>query len=652
MPNLGMTIDEMVARIKTASSAYYNSGTSDLSDQEFDMLVETLRAIDPDHPVLAAIGAPAVSDTKAGDWPKVKHLAPMGSLNKAQSIDELNDFIDKVTLAKGKSIAVSLKFDGASLSCKYLNGKLVQAVTRGDGLVGDDITPNVLLMQGVKANIPGFSGHLRGEIILRKQNFALHFPGGSNCRNVAVGTAKRQSNPEKCKYLDVFFYQVLPSDKDFDADLVLPTKQSERAWLKQNGMQVGNGFWIDTDRCKLHIAGEYEKFIKTERDLLDFEIDGLVIEIDDNDQRDAMGEHAGRPKGGIALKFPHASGETTLRGIDFQVGKSGRITPVAVFDTIKLAGADVERASLANLDEIQRIWGAGEIPCVGDKVVISRRNDVIPKLESVAQYGRGAMIHNPTSCPSCGFDLERDGAYLVCPNGLSCKAQRVGAIERWVEKVGILDWGSTAIEALVSSGKVNDIADCYALTAPELAALQLNGRVLGSTANVMVANLHAKKELPLHTLVGSLGIPLMGRSMVKVLIAAGWDSVDKMQLATVPALAKIPGMGQGRANAFVKGFPEALYIINRLGMAGVTTTVQATGSLTGKSFCFTGIRDKPLEDRIEAEGGSIKGSVGKGLTILVAKLVDTTSGKGLKAAQLGVKVISLAEAWALVGSKP
>lgn len=255
----------------------------------------------------------------------------------------------------------------------------------------------------------------------------------------------------------------------------------------------------------------------------------------------------------------------------------------------------------------------------------------------------------PTDCPCCGFGLVREGAYLVCNNGVGCSAQRVGQIERWMEKVGIKEWGSTAIEALVEQGVVQDIADCYGLTVPVLSGLQLGGRVLGGSASVMVANLHAKKDLPLATLVGSLGIPLMGRSMVKVLVDASFDTLDKLQSATVPAIAAVPGMGQGRAQAFVAGIAAAEVLIARLLAAGVTIKAQAVGSMSGKSVCYTGVRCAEQEEAIEAAGGSIKGSVGKGLHFLVAKSKDTSSGKGQKAAALGVEVVTLDEMWKLLG---
>lgn len=256
-----------------------------------------------------------------------------------------------------------------SIRCE--NGQITQCLTRGDGIEGEDITRNVLLMNGVKG-IPGFTGFLRGEIVLLKSKLAAHFPGGSNCRNVAAGTAKRQSDPSKCKHLDVFFYQAIPDDGP------LPTKRAELALLRMAGLQTGD-FRFYSPATASDVEALYVEMQGGARDALDWDIDGLVIEINDPqrvlDLGDGNGD--GRPKGAIALKFPHDQKETTLRDVIWQVGKSGRLTPVAIFDSINLNGVNVERASLHNIDNFDALKLS-----VGCRVLVSRRNDCIPYLEA------------------------------------------------------------------------------------------------------------------------------------------------------------------------------------------------------------------------------------------------------------------------------
>lgn len=257
----------------------------------------------------------------------------------------------------------------------------------------------------------------------------------------------------------------------------------------------------------------------------------------------------------------------------------------------------------------------------------------------------------PSQCPSCGEDLVRAGEYLVCLNVGVCPAQVVGALERWVQKIGILDWGSTALEALVEAGHVKEIADLYLLDRQTLASLQLAGRVLGSSADVMLANLHAKKELPLHTLVGSLGIPLMGRSNVKMLIESGYDTFDKLLAAKPIDIAKIDRMGDTKAVSFVRGIAKRKGAIDKLLAAGVTIKAAGQGVMKGKSVCLTGFRDAALEERVENQGGSIKSSVGRDLSYLVAKDPTSTSGKAQKARDLGIQVIGIEDMWNLLGGR-
>jgi DNA ligase (NAD+) len=399
----------------------------------------------------------------------------------------------------------------------------------------------------------------------------------------------------------------------------------------------------------------YKKYVDTVRDSLDYEIDGLVVCLNDNAKWAAAGERNHRPAGSIAFKFPHDSAKTVLRNIVWQVGNTGRVTPVAEFDSVSLAGANVRRASLHNVSNIKRIaaeygdcYGLG----AGDTIMVSRRNDVIPYVESLVSTMNPSHnfegIH-PNECPECQTSLVFEGEYLVCPNTLSCPAQVSGGIKRWIKKVGILDWGDAIIEALCEDGMVNDPADLYKLTYDQLSALELSGRVVGTAAERMLTNLHDKKELPLNVFVGSLGIPLVARSMCKIIVDAGYDTIDKMAAATENEISSIHGVGGTKAQSFVEGFRFRSGLISKLMMQGITIKQPSNGALTGMTVCMTGFRDAVMQEAIESAGGTIKSGVVKNLTYLVSKDPNSTSGKAKKARAQGTTVIGQDDMWEILG---
>lgn len=257
-------------------------------------------------------------------------------------------------------------------------------------------------------------------------------------------------------------------------------------------------------------------------------------------------------------------------------------------------------------------------------------------------------IQPPDCCPECNTNLVMDGEYLVC-RGEDCPAQVAGAITRWVSKIGVLGIGPSIIAALVDQAGVLDAADLYVLDPAKIESVDVGGSRLGRTATTMLDELRSKSEVPLHTFVGSLGIPMCARSVCKLLVDAGYDSLDKMAAATVAHLSTVPGLGPSKATSFVEGFASRRPLMDKLLANGVTIKAKSVGALTGKSVCFTGVRIPALEKAIEDAGGTIKGSVGKGLTYLVQKDKDSQSGKSQKAKDLGVEVVGVDDMWALVG---
>lgn len=646
----------LIAQLRVHDAAYAADAPT-VSDAVYDTLRDEARRLYPRDPYWREVGSRPRSA-----WPKVRLGYPMGSLDKAQTEAELLAWLPS------NALFASLKLDGISVLLRYEAGVLVRAATRGDGETGEDITANVRKMRGVPngdnprsdfaKNVHGeyttrcgkFTGFVRGEIVLKKSVFDEHFraEGYKNCRNAAGGAAKDLEGG-KCHLLDVMCYQIRADnsacenrENEFLSLRLLGFKTAGQGWPLKNGADV---------------LALYQDFINGKRAALDFDIDGLVVEVDDTDAREALGETDRRPHGAVAFKFPHDSGTTPLRDQPWQVGASGRITPVAHFDGIVLAGATVAQATLHNCSLIRQLAQAGagrDWLAEGDVIRVSRRGDVIPQIEALETPApAGARLFTPPlRCPSCDAATAMDGEYLVCPNRAECPAQTEGSIRRYLVKVGVKEFGLALVEALCRDGLVTEPADLYRLGVEQVAALLVGGRKFGkSSATTALKNLHARKILPLHVLVGSLGIPLWSRSMVKVLVGAGYDTVEKMHQADVSDLVKIPGVEETKARAFVQGFADVFLKIQKLLHAGITIAPEATGSLRGSSVCMTGFRDGDMEAAVEAQGGTIKSSVSRGLTYLVAKDPSGTSGKLAAARAQGTRVVSIEEMWALLGNR-
>lgn len=652
-PNLAQ-INQLAARLQAASDVYYN-GTPSMTDAAWDALADELRKLDPGHPALKAIGAPVPAGPQAGGgWAKTKHTIPMASLNKANTLPEMQGWLTgcKTTTP----MAVMDKLDGGSLDLVYENRHLIQGITRGDGQVGEDITRNVLLMQGAVKMLPptlpnGQSTparvYVRAEVVVTHADFKRYFPGESNPRNTANGTMKRQSDPAKCAHLTIIAYNLMPNGVSMDK------KSIELRALQTMGFQTPQWSICVT---LADMEALYQDYIANKRKNIGYDIDGLVVEIDDTVVREALGDLNNRPKGSVAYKFPHEVKETTLRNVRWQVGNSGRLTPVAEFDVVNLAGANVQQASLHNISYMRElvtvVHGVGQFPCEGDNILVSRRNDVVPYVESIITQACGSPIEfrPPTNCPSCKAAVQRDGEYLVCRNE-DCEAQAAGAIKRWVKKVGVRHVGDSLIESLIEAGFIEDPADMYTLDPIAVADLEIGGRRVGGTADKAIKNLNAKMVMPIHVFVGSLGINLIGQSMAQTIADAGFNTLSKMLKAKIADIAAIPGVGQTKAESFVLGFNAKAGLVGKLLSNGIKIQ-QASGVLLGQTFCLTDFRNGDLTAALKKAGASEKSGVSKGLTFLIALDPSGTTVKAQKARSYGTKVISEEEAWDLVGGKP
>lgn len=373
-------IGALVKRLEAAKDAYYN-GHPIMSDAQYDALEDELRRIDPQHPFLSKTGAALPIN---GAWPEVKHTIPMTSLNKAQVLPDLETWFKGCGLTPAVGVVWMDKLDGASIELRYERRRLVQAVTRGDGVTGQDITRNVLLMQGaIKMLPPTFSPSgspvpdvvfIRGEIVCLLSDFDKYFQGESNPRNTASGTSKRQTGHEKCAHLTIITYDLMPNGQG------MATKADELTALAAAGFRVPK--WGRVPATPAQVEAVYQQYVTSVRKTLDYLIDGLVVMVDDRNARESLGDLNGNPRGAVAYKFPHDSKPTVLRNIRWQVGNSGRVTPVAEFDSVNLAGAQVTQASLHTAKRVEKLK-----LFIGCRILVSRRNDVIPMVEANLDEG-------------------------------------------------------------------------------------------------------------------------------------------------------------------------------------------------------------------------------------------------------------------------
>ena len=602
-------IKDLENKILKASDAYYNDQPI-VSDQVFDSWVNQLKKLDPNNPAITNIG----SNIRPTIWKKAFHNFVMGSLDKVNTPEEL------IKWHSPKEFFVTEKLDGLSINCVYEDGKLISCITRGNGVEGEDIFVNVRKMNGVKSTIKDFTGSIRGEIIMRKSIHNKFFSDKANPRNAASGVSKRLDGID-VEHLDVYFYQVVNSE--------FKTELEQVQWLQLNQLQTPN-YWIFPS-CK-EVSSHWRSYQEKERNLLDYEIDGLVIRYNDLNFQNSLGDKDGRPKGAIAFKFDNVMVESTIREINWQVGNSGRLTPVATIDPITVMGAVIQKASLYNMSYINELKLD-----VGATVLVTRANDVIPRIEQLV-VGTNTIAKAPKVCPCCNSTTSIDGENLLCTNH-SCQAQVIGRIENWIKDLNILEWGSSLIERLVESGKVHTVADLYKLSIADLEGLDRMG---AKSARKCHDLLFAQLELSLDVFVGGLSISLIGQSTIRSIMDAGIDTLKDLQNLSMSEIANIAGIGPTKANLLFNGLKDNKDLIIDL-LNFVKIKKKSVGVLTGKSICFTGAmkNKRPVLEKMASEmGATVKSSVGKGLSYLVIADPNSSSSKAESARKLGTKLLS------------
>jgi DNA ligase (NAD+) len=653
----GKEIEKLREQIRHHEHLYYVLDSPEISDSEFDALMRRLQDLEREHPELITPDSPSqrVGGEPSAEFPKVRHSVPMMSLDNTYSVDELRNFDRRVRELSGRSevdYVGELKLDGLSMSLVYENGVLAHGVTRGNGVIGEDVTSNVRTIRSVplrldpkKLELWGRPSHfeVRGEVIMPRKAFAqmnaqreaAGEPKFANPRNSAAGTMRQlDSRIVATRKLDIFLYFALVNGRP-----PLPEH-----WKALDSM-AKMGFKVNTHRRLCHSLDEVLEFVQeweTKREDLDYDTDGVVIKVNDTRLWDELGWTAKSPRWAVAYKYAARQATTVVRDIRAQVGRTGTLTPVADLEPVEVGGVTVSHATLHNMDEIERLGVR-----IGDTVLIQRAGEVIPQVVKVVKQGEDRKeFRMPHKCPVCGGDVfraEGEVAYR-CMNS-ACPAQLKESLRHFAGRhaMNIEGLGDALVDQLVSKGLVKDAADLYALQQENLVALERMGEK--SAANLL-NEIEGSKKAELDQVIYAIGIPFVGERTAQVL-ANHFGSLDKLTSATEAELDEVPEIGLKTAGGIAEFFREERNqeVIEKLRKAGLRFRQERTrkigDALAGKTFVLTGTL--PTHSREEAKkmiedaGGRVTGSVSKKTDYLVA---GADAGSKLdKARELGVKVL-------------
>ena len=644
--------EELTELLDKYTYQYYVLDDPEVSDYEFDMLMQELKAIEAEYPELVSPSSPTqrVGGMASGKFAKVEHAVQMASLQDVFSLEQVEAFVERCNEQLTSSeYSVEPKIDGLSVSLEYTDGVLTRGSTRGDGFVGEDVTANIRTIRSIPLRLkdaPEFL-EVRGEVYMPRASFfelveQQELEGEQpfkNPRNAAAGSL-RQKDPKITagRKLDMFIFNV---QQVRGREFASHTESLD--YLRSLGFKTVPTYRKCTKTAE--IKAEIER-IGNERADFSFDIDGVVIKVNDLAQRDIMGATAKTPKWAVAYKYPPEEKETILRDIEVNVGRTGAITPVAVFDSIILAGTAVSRAVLHNQDFIDE-----KDIRIGDTIVVRKAGEIIPEiLRSVAHKEGSSAFRLPAVCPICGTPSVREEgeSVLRCPN-VECPAQLLKNLIHYASKeaMNIDGLGPANMKLLTETGLVKSPADLYALDRDKLVSLD---RFAEKSADNLIAAIAASKQAGLDRLIHALGIRNIGRRAA-VLLSERFGDMDSLLAADKDRIAEIDGFGEVMAESVVKalGEPHMRELIGRLKAAGVEMTYekQTTGDdrFAGLTFVLTGTLPTMKRDEakalIERYGGKVSGSVSKKTNYVVAG--EDAGSKLTKAQELGIAVLSEAE---------
>lgn len=634
-------------QINYYSELYYEKDDPAISDYEFDKLMHQLIDIEEEYPQLLTPDSPThrVGGRASNSFEQVEHVVQMGSLQDVFSDEEVVDFDRRVREVVSDPIyVVEPKIDGLSVSLEYRDGVLVRGSTRGDGFVGEDVTENIRTIRSVplrlKRDIPFVE--VRGEVympvasfekVVAQQELKEEKPF-KNPRNAAAGSL-RQKNPKITaqRGLDIFVFNL----QQIEGVQVNGHKESLDL-LKELGFQVSPSYLaVDT----IEKAIEEIRAIGQRRGEYSFDIDGAVVKVDSLAQREMLGATAKFPKWAVAFKYPPEEKITTLLDVEVKVGRTGALTPTAVFEPIQLAGTTVSRAVLHNQDFIDEKQIA-----VGDKIIVRKAGDIIPEVVAVAEHCGNPTYQLPEYCPSCHTKVVREEgeAAVYCPN-IECPAQLMRNLIHFASRnaMDIDGMGPAVLEGLVNAGWVHSPADLYDLTEEQIASLERMGK---KSASNLINALEKSKQNDLSKVIFALGIPEVGEKTAAEL-ASAFGSMEKLSWATLEQLTALDGFGEVVAQNIVSFFLEERnrVQIERLAKAGVnmeSTKVKAGDTFEGKTFVLTGtlptLKRNEAKELIESLGGKVSSSVSKKTDYVVAG--EEAGSKLTKANELGITILT------------
>ena len=655
------------AELNRHNDLYYIQAKPEISDQEFDFLLKELESLEAQFPDFALPNSP--SKRVGGDITKkfesVRHEFPMLSLANTYSEEEIQEWAGRISKAGMEDLefVCELKYDGVAIGLRYEMGELVRAVTRGDGEQGEDITANVRTIRTVPLSLKGDfpdKFEIRGEVFMplaafNNLNEAREEAGEerfANPRNTAAGTLKLQDSAVVAtRGLDTFLYGVYGNDLSFQSHM--DAVKAAGSW----GFKIpseAHGYISSTNT----IAGvmDFIHYWDEHRSELPFEIDGIVIKVNSYEHQRRLGFTAKSPRWATAFKFKAKQVQTRLLSVDYQVGRTGAITPVANLSPISLGGTTVKRASLHNADQIEKLDLHLE-----DLVYVEKGGEIIPKivgLDLAKRLPNAIPVGFITHCPECHSLLVREEgeAQHFCPNQVSCPPQVIGRIQHFVSRkaMNIDGIGEETVAQLVNEGVISTLADLYDLTREPLLALD---RMADKSVDNLLAGIEASKQVPFERVLFGLGIRFVGETVAKKL-AYAFGTMDTLQIATFEELLAVDEIGERIANSLISFFKnqESLQLITRLKLHGLNMEVEKRALdstvLEGKTLVVSGVFDSfsrdELKHLIDINGGKNTGSVSAKTDFLVA-------GEGMgpsklkKATDLGVTILSEEEFKNLIG---
>ena len=650
-------IDQLRADLHRHNYNYYVLNAPEISDKEFDNRMRELQELEKEHPEYQDDNSPTmrVGSDLNKNFTQVAHKYPMLSLGNTYSESEVTDFYDRVKKALNEDfeICCELKYDGTSISLTYENGKLVRAVTRGDGEKGDDVTDNVKTIRTIPLVLHGSypeSFEIRGEILmpwevfeeLNREKEAREEPLFANPRNAASGTLKLQNSAiVASRKLDAYLYYLLGEELPCDGHY--ENLQAAAGW----------GFKTSEHMKKAHSLEEVFEYIRywdTERKNLPVATDGIVLKVNSMRQQKNLGFTAKSPRWAIAYKFQAERALTRLNKVTYQVGRTGAVTPVANLDPVQLSGTIVKRASLHNADIIE-----GLDLHIGDMVYVEKGGEIIPKITGVDKDARSMLIGEKvkfiTHCPECGSKLIRYEGEVAhyCPNETSCPPQIKGKIEHFISRkaMNIDGLGPETVDMFYRLGLIKNTADLYQLTADDIKNLDRMGE---KSAENIIKGIEASKEVPFERVLFALGIRFVGETVAKK-IAKSFNDIDELENANLEKLINIDEIGEKIAQSILTFFANPLNreLIERLKSTGLQLYRREedlsgyTDKLAGQSIVISGVfthhsRDE-YKELIEKNGGKNVGSISAKTSFILAG-ENMGPAKLEKAHKLGIKLMS------------